>query len=83
MGGIRGSDENKRGRIVVTINGPDILRLQFRHVPNDWVIRSRPAGFDLEREIERFRRAAVKAGWEVDEGVAVEDFRRNTEDTSF
>jgi len=68
-------DDTKHARIVHMFSGP-IQRLQLRHVPSDWVLYSEGKGPDLLRNVKELRRAAVKHGYVVDEGFAVEDWRR-------
>jgi len=71
-------DETKHARIVHVFAGP-IQRLQLRHVPSDWVLHSEGKGPDLADNVESLRRRAIRQGYVVDEGFAVEDWRRVTD----
>jgi hypothetical protein len=70
---LRLANDEKRARIVRQIVGP-VERLQLRHVPSDWLIYAMGIGPDPAASVERLRRAAVRRGYVVEEGVTVEDW---------
>jgi hypothetical protein len=70
---LRLANDEKRARIVRRPVGP-VERIKLDHVPSDWLIVSIGRGSDLTAKFERLRRAAIRYGYVVEEGVTVEDW---------
>jgi hypothetical protein len=66
-------DSVKHARIVVQIVGT-CSHLNLRHVPIDWVLDVAPIyGYDIFKNVARFRGEKILDGYVVEPGYTVED----------